>query len=67
MLQWSSDGGFTWSDEVWRRMGKIGEHSHAIYWDRLGRGRDRVFRIAISEPVKVVLVDAWVDADEGTN
>jgi len=48
-------------------MGKIGEHSHAIYWDRLGRGRDRVFRIAISEPVKVVLVDAWVDADEGTN
>ena len=65
MLQWSNDGGYTWSDEMWREIGRVGQHKHAVYWDRLGRARDRVFRVAIDSPVKVVLVDTWIDADAG--
>ncbi len=66
-LQWSNDGGYTWSNEIWRELGKVGQHKRAIYWDRLGRSRDRVFKIAISDPCKIILVDAFVDADEGQN
>jgi len=65
MLQWSNDGGYTWSSEMWKEIGRVGQHKHMVYWDRLGRARDRVFRVAISSPVKVVLVDSWIDADGG--
>ena len=65
MLQWSNDGGYTWSPERWKPLGRIGQHRHAIYWDRLGRARDRVFKVAISDPCKIVMVDAWIDASEG--
>ncbi len=64
-LQYSSDGGYTWSDEVPRSLGNVGEHKKVIYWDRLGKARDRVFRVVISEPVKIVIVGAWVDSEDG--
>lgn len=67
MLQYSKDGGVTWSNEQWRALGKIGQHKRTIYWDRLGRARDMTFRVAISDPVKVVLINAIIYASEGRN
>lgn len=63
MLSWSDDGGFTWSSEHHWSAGKLGEFKTRVKWHRLGQARDRVFRVAISDPVKVVLCDAYAQIE----
>lgn len=65
MLRWSDDGGFTWSNERWARIGKIGERRARVRWRRLGKSRDRVFELTITDPVKVVILGASVDVVAG--
>jgi len=60
-LTWSDDGGRTWSNEYWGSLGKIGEYNIRLHWHRLGMSRDRVFRLVVSDPNKVVLIDARAD------
>ena len=62
MLQWSDDGGSTWSIEHWTSIGKVGIYKNRAIWRRLGMARDRVFQVAITDPVKVVIVSANVKA-----
>lgn len=61
MLQWSDDGGHTWSNEYWVPIGKVGEYKTRAKWRRLGRSRDRVFRLMIVDPVKVVIIGATAE------
>jgi hypothetical protein len=61
MLSWSDDGGHTWSNEVWAPMGKIGETRTRVRFRRLGKSRDRVFKLVITDPVKVVLIGATAE------
>jgi len=63
MLQWSDDGGHTWSNEYWRSIGKIGEYKYRAKWNRLGHSRDRVFRVTVSDSVKCVILNAYADVD----
>jgi hypothetical protein len=65
MLQWSDDGGYTWGPEVWASIGKLGEKRTRVRWRRLGKSRDRVFRVTITDPIKVVMVGASVDVVAG--
>lgn len=58
MLQWSDDGGHTWSNEHWATMGKLGKYANRTIWRRLGKSRDRVFRLTITDPVRVILIGA---------
>jgi hypothetical protein len=58
MLQMSNDGGRTWGNELWRSMGRMGQYTARVVWHRLGRARDRVFRIVITDPVKVCILGA---------
>lgn len=51
MLQWSDDDGNTWSNEVWRAIGKIGEYKNKVLWHRLGMSSDRRWRLVITDPV----------------
>lgn len=67
MLQWSDDGGHTWSDEHWAAMGKQGKYQWRALWDRLGAARERVFRVIISDPVWVAMLDAFAEVEVGTN
>lgn len=67
MLQYSDNGSKTWSGEKWRSMGKIGEHSLRSIWRRLGRSRDRVYSIMITDPIKRVIVSANLEVSLGTN
>lgn len=62
LLSWSDDGGHTWSNEHEASMGEIGEYNTRVKWRRLGVGRDRVFRVATSEPVPVTWLGAELDA-----
>ena len=65
MLQYSDDGGYTWSNEKWRSMGKIGQYFKRVRWTQLGRFYQRVFRIVVSDPIKVVLTEADISLTVG--
>lgn len=65
VLQYSDDGGHTWSNEKWASFGKIGQTKRRAKWRRLGAARDRVFKITITDPVKVVLIGAEMDIVKG--
>jgi hypothetical protein len=60
MLQFTDDGGKTWSNELWRDLGKIGIFLNRVIWTRLGSFRQRSLKISISDPVKRNLIAADV-------
>ena len=64
-LRWSDDGGHTWSNEHWRSMGKIGQYGYRTIWRRLGmtvKLRDRVYEITGTDPVKIAIMGAELQA-----
>lgn len=61
MLEVSKDGGKTWSHKREARMGKRGEHSLRLKWNKLGMGREFTFRITISDPVAIDIGGAWIE------
>jgi hypothetical protein len=69
VLQWSDDGGHTWSSESWTsaggQVGGVGDFKKRVIWRRLGSFRDRVFRVKISDPVKVTLIGADLEIAGG--
>lgn len=67
MLQWSNDGGHTWSNERWANIGQLGNYGTRVIWRRLGSARDRVYRVKITDPVKVVLLGAELGVEEGAS
>lgn len=64
MLQVSRDNGHTWGGELWTTFGKIGEFMSRAEWRRLGLARDWVFKLRITDPVKVVIIQAVIEASE---
>lgn len=58
MMKMSNDGGNSWGNERWKSIGKIGEYKKRVRWTQLGKARDRVFWLEVSDPVKVVLINA---------
>ena len=61
MLRWSDDGGHTWSNEHWRKMGQIGQFGYRTIWRRLGmtqKLRDRVYEVSGTDPVKIAIMGA---------
>ena len=65
LLSWSVDGGHTWSNDHPASIGKQGEYIARAQWWRLGKSRNRIFRIAISDPVKKVLMASYIDVEGG--
>jgi hypothetical protein len=69
MMRWSDDGGHTYSNEHWTKMGKIGAFGYRAFWRRLGmtlKLRDRVYEVSGTDPVKIAIVGAELIVD-GTN
>lgn len=62
VLQYSDDGGSTWSNDKVASLGKIGKRKTRVIWRRLGMSRDRIFRIILSDPVKANLIGAELSA-----
>lgn len=58
MMRYSDDGGHTWSSELWRSLGKVGQYLTRVKWNKLGRSRDRVYEISGSDPVKIQINEA---------
>lgn len=60
MLSWSDDGGQTWFNAPNRKLGKIGEYGSRVFWSGLGScssAHGRVFRAAVSDPVRFTVTD----------
>jgi hypothetical protein len=58
MMRMSDDGGFSWGNEHWTSIGRIGEYKRRAVWRRLGMARDRVYEVRISDPVPRDVVGA---------
>lgn len=59
MLQVSKDNGHTWGNERWVPIGAMGKYQTRAVWRRLGRSRDWMMKVRISDPVKPVFVGCW--------
>lgn len=70
LLRWSDDGGHTWSNYHSRSMGKIGEYGRRVIWYRLGmttKLRDRIYEISGSDPIKISIMGASINASGTTS
>lgn len=66
MLRWSDDGGHTWSNEHTTSAGLLGAYGTRAIWRNLGRSRNRVFEVAMSDPVDLAWVAAYLRLTPGT-
>jgi hypothetical protein len=65
-MDFSDDGGRTFSSEFSRSYGKIGEYMSLPTWRRQGRiPRHRVMRFKTSDPVKSVIIKLEADVEVG--
>jgi len=55
-LSWSKDGGATFGNPVMRSAGSLGNRYQRLVWRRLGRARDRVWRIRFSADAPFAIV-----------
>lgn len=62
-LRWSNDGGHTWSNPYDRDCGQAGAYNARVYWQRLGRSRDRVYEISMTDPIPWRIIDAYLYTD----
>lgn len=58
MLSASDDGGRTWFHLPNRSLGALGRYATKVTWHGLGSAYQRVYRLAVSDPVKVAITDA---------
>ncbi len=65
MLRWSNNGGRTWGNEHWISAGQGGEYETRAIWRRLGRSRDRVYEIAVTDAVPWRVIEAYLRATPG--
>lgn len=61
MLEWSDDGGHTWSNEHWASMGAKGKYRNRLIWRRMGWFWQRVYRMTVSDPVRAAVIAANLD------
>jgi len=54
MMQYSDNGGRTYSNEMWRSMGGIGEYKTRCIWRNLGQFRQRDIKMRVTGPVRRV-------------
>jgi len=66
-LDWSDDGARTWSNPRSVTFGPRGAYRQRAMFRRLGQARERVFRLWISDPVKVAVIGAVLDFEKGTS
>jgi hypothetical protein len=65
VLRYSDDGMRTWSNEYWRKLGKMGKYKKRVRWPRMGASRKRVYEISGTDPVERVFVEANLNLEVG--
>ena len=59
ILDWSVDGGFTWSNEHHLPIGKVGAYENRARELQLGQGRNWIFRVKVTDPVLRDIMSAF--------
>jgi len=65
MLRYSTDAGYTWSNQRNLSIGKIGKYSTQVESWRFGYGRNFVLELSGSDPNVIGLLDMYVEAEQG--
>jgi hypothetical protein len=58
MVEYSDDGGRTWSHGSWPRVGRLGEFVLLVQWDNLETFYNRIIRISTTDPVNYSVYSA---------
>ena len=71
-LRWSDNGGKTFGDFVEKEVPATSVDNPSLsdinpMWRQMGAGRDRVFEFSTDAPVKVVWLDAYLQATPGVH
>lgn len=67
MFRYSTDSGYTWSNERQLSIGRIGATLSQVPTWRIGYGRNFCFEFSGSDPNTLALLDLYVDGSEGTS
>lgn len=65
MLRWSDDHGHTWSNIYPIDCGQAGQYKKRVIKRRLGRSRNRVYEVTMTDPIPYRFVDGYVKASPG--
>jgi hypothetical protein len=58
----SDDGGNTFTAQPTGELGRIGQYKKRVVWWRLGSSYDRVYRVDVTDPVPLFVIDTQLDA-----
>jgi hypothetical protein len=66
-LDWSDDHGHTFNDVVGRLkpIAPSGDYTYRAAFRRLGKSRDRVYRVGLTARTKVALIDTYLEMTQG--
>ncbi len=65
MMQFSDDGGATWSSELWQSCGVAGARRQRVQWYNLGFFTERIFKFRMTDPVKCSWFSCSADVEIG--
>lgn len=65
MLRYSKDGGHSWSNIKTRSIGAIGRYAARVKFGPMGAGRNWVFEVSLTDPVKFALIGAFAEVEAG--
>lgn len=65
LFRYSKDGGNNWSGWVERSLGEVGDFQKRVRRYRLGQGRQWVFDVRVTSPVKADLLAASIQMEGG--
>jgi len=65
VLRWSDDAAQTWSDDYAVGCGFAGDYKKRVMFRRLGRSRDRIYELSVSDPVPWRVTDAYLQVGGG--
>lgn len=62
-LRWSDDGGHAWGNYHVLGCGLLGQYKRRVLAQRLGKSRDRVYEISMTDPISWRIVDAYLKSN----
>lgn len=63
MMQYSGNGGHTWSNEMWRSLGELGNYNQRVNWYSVGTERSWQFEFTISDAIDFSIVEFGIDLE----
>lgn len=63
MMRFTDDRARTWSNELWRSVGQIGEYNNRVVWRQTGQSEQRLYKVAFSDPVPWTVHGAYLEGE----